>query len=67
MGLERAIEHGKEHRQPYRGAARFDVSCRNHGGCVYCRRSRTISRLRIQAEAKDQLKSWPESKTPPTE
>ena len=30
MGLEKAIEHGKEHRKHYRGSKRFDSSCRNH-------------------------------------
>lgn len=29
--LDKAIEHGKEHRKPYRGAKACDKSCRNHG------------------------------------
>lgn len=36
MGLEKAIEHKKEHRKPYRGSKAIDCSCRNHGTCGYC-------------------------------
>ena len=32
MSLDKAIEHGKEHRKPYRGAKAVDKTCRNHGG-----------------------------------
>ena len=31
MSLNKAIEHGKERRKPYRGAKAIDPSCRNHG------------------------------------
>lgn len=31
MSLDKAIEHGKEHRKPYRGAKAVDKTCRNHG------------------------------------
>lgn len=40
MGLEKAIEHGKEHRKPYHGSKAVDAWCRNHGQCEYCRRGR---------------------------
>lgn len=40
MSLTKAIEHGKEHRKPYRGAKAADVTCRNHGGCPGCRMKR---------------------------
>jgi hypothetical protein len=36
MGLEKAIEHGKEHRKPYRNGKAVDKQCRNHGGCDWC-------------------------------
>lgn len=36
MGLEKAIEHKKEHRKPYYGAKAVACSCRNHGTCEYC-------------------------------
>lgn len=48
MGLEKAIQSGKEHRKPYRGAKAFDASCRNHGNhghgpgneCPWCKENR---------------------------
>ena len=40
MGLEKAIEHGKEHRQHYRGSKRFAWSCRNNNGCPWCEGNR---------------------------
>ena len=50
MGLEKAIEHGKEKREPYRGGKSVSFHCRNHGGarhskrnnweCMYCRDNR---------------------------
>ena len=36
MSLDKAIEHGKEKRKPYRGAKAVDHSCRNHGDCPWC-------------------------------
>ena len=36
MSLDKAIEHHKEHRKPYRGAKAVDPTCRNHGTCPYC-------------------------------
>ena len=40
MSLDKAIEHGKEHRKQYRGAKYIDRSCRNHGSCEWCRMNR---------------------------
>ncbi len=40
MGLDKAIEHGKEKRKPYRGAKAVDCTCRNHGSCEWCRENR---------------------------
>ena len=40
MSLDKSIEHGKEHRKPYKGARAVDKSCRNHGGCYYCEQDR---------------------------
>lgn len=34
--LRKSIEHGKEHRKPYKGSKDFAASCRNNGGCPYC-------------------------------
>ena len=40
MSLDKAIEHGKEHRKPYRGGKAIDPECRNHGGCPACESNR---------------------------
>jgi len=45
MGLDKAIEHHKEHRKKYRGAKAVDPSCRNHGDCDYCKGNRTFNRM----------------------
>ena len=43
MGLEKAIQYGKEYRQPYRGSKVWDSHCRNHNACSYCRDNRLHS------------------------
>ena len=40
MSLDKAIEHGKEKRKPYRGAKAIDYTCRNHGSCDWCKGNR---------------------------
>lgn len=51
MSLSKAIKHGREKRQQYRGSRRFDKSCRNHGGCGYCYGNRTHSTRKRMAAA----------------
>lgn len=43
MSLDKAIEHGKEKRKPYRGSKAIDRTCCNHGTCEWCRDNRMIS------------------------
>ena len=40
MALDKAIEHGKEKRKPYRGSKAIDCTCRNHGTCKWCEENR---------------------------
>ena len=40
MSLNKSITHGKEYRKPYRGAKAIDRTCRNHGGCEWCKENR---------------------------
>ena len=51
----KAIEHNKEKRRPYRGAKAIDRTCRNHGTCRWCMENRqhkfTMSRLRKEDSA----------------
>ena len=51
MSLDKAIEHGKEHRKSYRGSKAIDPSCRNHGGCPWCEGNRLF-------RAKKELEKW---------
>lgn len=55
MGLEKAIEHGKEKRKPYKGAKAVDCSCRNNGTCEWCRQNRTYRTIREQIRTKSEL------------
>lgn len=38
MSLDRSIAHGREHRNPYRGAKAIDYICTNHSSCGWCKR-----------------------------
>ena len=51
MELEKAIEHGKEHRKKWRFAKSVDKRCRNHGGCDWCLGNRTHKNKRRMEEA----------------
>lgn len=56
MSLNKAIEHGKEYRKPYRRSKSIFRSCRNHGACEWCRNNRTYrNRKELQkSEVKDE-------------
>lgn len=58
MGLEKAIEHGKEKRKPYRGAKSVDYQCRNHGECPYCNGNRLYSSTKRKAAEQDKFDEW---------
>lgn len=56
MGLEKAIEHGKEKRKPYKGAKAVDCSCRNHGTCEWYRGNRTHNTNKKREKAISEMK-----------
>lgn len=58
MGLERAIEHGKEKRKLYRDSRAFDYSCRNHKGCPWCEGNRLHRDRREEERTKRELKQF---------
>lgn len=62
MGLDKAIEHGKEHRRPYTGAKAIDSTCRNHGSCEWCHRNREFGNRKRAESVKDMLKEYDEEK-----
>jgi hypothetical protein len=55
MGLEKAIEHGKEHRKPYYRAGKFDRTCRPHGSCPWCRNNRLYKHKKAAEAANERI------------
>ena len=58
MALDKAIEHGKEHRKPYKGAKSVDTTCRKHGSCPYCKGNRTYQLNKELMKSKSKLKEY---------
>lgn len=62
MSLEKAIEHKKEKRKPYRGSKRIDHTCRNHGSCSFCEGNRLIAdtkaRMRLEGQEDEFFGYW---------
>lgn len=52
MSLDKAIEHGKEHRKPYRGAKAVDSTCRNHGSDDWSTSDRTYGTQKREEAAR---------------
>ena len=52
MALDKAIQYGKEHRKPYTGGKAIDRTCRNHGGCDWCKGNR-LHASKVQEEIAD--------------
>lgn len=55
MSLDKAIEHGKEKRKPYKGAKAIDCTCRNHGSCEWCKGNRLYQQLKIDESSRQAL------------
>lgn len=53
MSLDKAIEHGKEHRKPYKGAKAIDHTCRNHGSCDWCKGNRQYKFKKSELRGKE--------------
>lgn len=60
MSLNKAIEHKKEYREPYRGSKAIDKTCRNHGGCPWCEENRKYQSLKEQERCDLDLEEWNE-------
>lgn len=58
MSLDKAVDHGKERRKPYRGAKAVDATCRNHGSCDWCRKNRLHGRLKAESAARSDIESY---------
>ena len=58
MSLNKAIDHGKEHRRPYKGAKAIDRTCRNHGSCEWCQGNRHYANQKKAQTAENKLKEY---------
>lgn len=58
MSLDKAIEHGKERRKAYCGAKAVDSSCRNHGGCQWCRENRMHKNNKRELKAEWEIREY---------
>ena len=56
--LDKAIQHGREHRKPYRGPKAIDRTCCNNGTCEWCRSNRLYSSNKKIEKANLQLKEY---------
>lgn len=56
MSLDKAIQHGKEKRKPYRGCKAFDPACRNHGSDTYMNKGRLHNRTKAEQQADAKIK-----------
>jgi len=59
MSLDKAIQHGKEKRKPYRHGKAVDSHCRNHGLCVWCRKNRLHGDKKREPVIGDALEGLP--------
>lgn len=60
MSLDKSIQHGKEHRKPYRGSKAIDRSCRNHGSCKWCLSNRTHGNDKRKISAEERMVEYEE-------
>lgn len=60
MSLDKAIEHKKEHRRPYRGAKAIDRWCCNHGNCIICKENRLYKNNKRINKMNDKMKIYKE-------
>ena len=61
MSLDKAIQYGKEHRRPYKGAKAIDKICRNHGSCGWCKDNRTYANTKREQSAESEIKEFGEN------
>lgn len=58
MSLDKAIQHGKEKRKPYRGSKAVDPNCRNHGNCPWCQKKIKYKKNRKRANDTIDLRTY---------
>lgn len=61
MSLNKAIEHGKEHRKSYGTTNKaYSKQCRNHGDCPVCGGNRLYQRHKAEEAAEHDLNEYNE-------
>lgn len=55
MSLDKAVEHNKEHRKPYRGAKACDKTCRNHGSDDWAKDNRLYRSNKLLEKSEQDL------------
>lgn len=58
MSFDKAIESGKEHRKPYKGAKRVSYRCRNHGDCSWCKENRLYKNIKRLIAVKQRMEEY---------
>ena len=58
MSLDKAIEHGKEKRKPYKKPKSIDATCRNHGSCEWCRGNQLDQQIRDDEASRYELEEF---------
>lgn len=58
MSFDKKYDNRKDIRKPYYRSKSFDRTCRPHGGCPYCFRSRTYANKRKKYIAEEKLKEY---------
>lgn len=58
MSLNKSIQSGKEHREPYRGTRAIDHTCRNHGSCEWCKSNRTHKNDKRELAAEQEMREY---------
>lgn len=58
--LDKAIEHGKEHRKQYRGSKAVDKTCRNHGSDDWEKDNRLYRTNKLDEKAKQDIETMEE-------
>lgn len=60
MSLDKAIQYGKEHRKPYKGAKAIDRTCCNQGSCGWCKDNRIYANTKREQSAESEMKEFGE-------
>lgn len=58
MGLDKAIQYGKERRKSYTGAKAICCSCRNNGTCEWCKNNRLYQYLKVNERTLRELEEY---------